>query len=299
MTGTKGMKSVEIAFKASGSAIAKETQNGFSLRILKNSSASVEITINAREKGILRNTIVLETGARATIYERTLGKSEGFESITNAVLQEGASMHFNFMQNLDFDSVYHCAKKATLAKNAKLVWNGAFFGGKTSVAAIESMLEGEGAHAENYNSFFGSGSQTFNITTNSVHVAPNTSGNVLSKGVLAGEAQAKQYGLIRIERKAAKTNCFLAAHALLLGKNAKAESFPSLEILSNDVQSRHAATADHLDEEKIFYLMTRGLNEKQAQATITEGFVGEVFQKSEGNAPKEWAETLEERMRYV
>ena len=113
------------------------------------------------------------------------------------------------------------------------------------------------------------------------------------------EAQATYRGLIHIGKNASKTRSFLNGHSLLLGQKAKANSIPSLEILSNDVQSRHGATVDHLDEEKIFYLNTRGYSRKQAEKTVVEGFVGEVFEKSEERVSKQWQDVLAGRLENV
>ena len=116
--------------------------------------------------------------------------------------------------------------------------------------------------------------------------------------MLAGEAQATYRGLIYIAKQARGTNCFLNGHALLLSEKAKANSVPSLEIHTNDVQSRHGATVDQIDSEKIFYLQTRGLSKKQATQTIVEGFVGEALEKS-NSALSGWREILSERMQNV
>ena len=272
-------------------------QNGFLIIIPENANAEITIESKAQEGVVgLHNIVVLEKGAKAKIYEKQEGKNVLQASATEVFLSRESELNFDFTQNLGLESVDFGIKRAELSENARLVWNTSFIGGKTSIATIDSKLLGQGAKAENYNSFFGLKNQVFDVSTNSFHFVPNTGGNLLSKGVLTGESQSTYRGLIYINAKAAKTNCFLNSHTLLLGEKAKANSIPSLEILANDVQSRHGATVDHLDEEKVFYLMTRGLNRKESEKTIVDGFMGEVFQKSNGFALKDWEKLLKERM---
>ncbi|HIH20716.1 TPA: SufD family Fe-S cluster assembly protein [Candidatus Micrarchaeota archaeon] len=274
-------------------------RDGFLVIVPENAKAEVEINIKA-EAGVagFHGIVILKEGAEAKVYEKLGGQGTLAASATEVFLGENSSLKYDFTENLDFESVNYSVKRASLEKDAKIVWNTSFLGAKASSAVVDCKLMAEGARAENYNSFFGMKNQVFDISTNSYHYAPNTSGNLLSRGVLTQESKGTYRGLIYINEKAGNTNCFLNGHALLVGEKAKANSVPSLEIHTNDVQSRHGATVDQIDSEKIFYLQTRGLSKKQATQTIVEGFVGEALEKSD-SALNGWRQIISEKMQDV
>jgi len=90
------------------------------------------------------------------------------------------------------------------------------------------------------------------------------------------QAQAKIIGTIKVLPGAEKTNSFLAERLLILSDKARAEAVPNLEIEADDVKCSHAATVGKIDEEQMFYLMSRGLPRAQAQDIIVEGFLQQV-----------------------
>ncbi len=272
-------------------------ENGFLVHAPAGSNGSAEITVEA-ENGIagLHSIVVLEENAKLEIYEKQEGKNAFQASATEVFAGKNSFLQYNYIQNTDLKGCNYCLKKTRLEENAHVIWNSALFGGNANIARIDCSLEGSGANAENYCGFAGGGNQVFDVSTNSYHHASDTKGNLLSKGILWGEAQSTQRGLIYIGKKASGTNCFLNGHALLLSDKAKANSIPSLEILTNDVQSRHGATVDHVDEEKMFYLQTRGLQRQKAAETLAKGFIGEALGKTNERILKEWDEIVSRKM---
>ncbi|MBD3273849.1 MAG: Fe-S cluster assembly protein SufD, partial [Candidatus Marinimicrobia bacterium] len=85
-------------------------------------------------------------------------------------------------------------------------------------------------------------------------------------------------GLIKIEKGAQQTDAELENKNMLLNEGARADSIPVLEILADDVKAGHGATVGRVDEDHLYYLMSRGLNRKQAERTIINGFFGSVIQ---------------------
>lgn len=83
----------------------------------------------------------------------------------------------------------------------------------------------------------------------------------------------KGKGTIVIAKNVAAINAFLSFKVLLLGKNARAEVEPELEIDSNDVKASHSASIGQIDEEQLFYLMSRGLNRQESVKMIIKAFL--------------------------
>ncbi|MBI4129898.1 SufD family Fe-S cluster assembly protein [Candidatus Roizmanbacteria bacterium] len=148
-------------------------------------------------------------------------------------------------------------------------------------------LIGEGAEANIVGIFIGRGNEVFTIHTIQHHKAPNTISDLLIKSVLRDKSKLYYDGLIRIDKKAQKSNAYQRNENLLMSGDAHVESKPELEILANDVRCTHGATMGMVDEEEIFYLMSRGINRKEAEQIIIEGFLQGVLDRIEDKKKKE------------
>jgi Fe-S cluster assembly scaffold protein SufB len=138
-------------------------------------------------------------------------------------------------------------------------------------------LVGEGAEAEIVGAFRGRNKDQIEIEIEVVHKAKNTSANTHIRGVVGDQARAMVVGTIRVLSGAQQTNSFLAEKLLILSERARAEAVPNLEIEANDVKCSHAATVGKIDEEQLFYLMSRGLRQADARDIIVEGFLAPVL----------------------
>lgn len=108
------------------------------------------------------------------------------------------------------------------------------------------------------------------------HVAKNTFGRVIIKGVAQNGARIKMDGMVKIEKGARLTNSFLEMRVLLLDKKSSAVAEPKLEIENNEVKASHAASVGKIDDDQIFYLKSRGIEEDEAKAIIVEGFLKDI-----------------------
>ena len=115
--------------------------------------------------------------------------------------------------------------------------------------------------------------------SNLIHTGKNTTGRVLSNGVLKDKSNSIFKGMIKISEFAKYCNSFLSEHAMLLSKDAKAKAIPGLEIETNEVKATHSASVSQIEEDKIFYLMSRGLSDEDAKKMIAFGFFEPVIQK--------------------
>jgi len=140
-------------------------------------------------------------------------------------------------------------------------------------------LNGEGSATNNYGIFFGNEKQQFDLVANSIHNAPNTTSDIFTKGALTDTSKCIYRGLVKIHQNAGGSNGYQKEDTLLLSPDAAADSIPNLEIDNSDVRCTHGATIGRIDREKMFYLMSRGLNEKQATRTYVRGFFEELILK--------------------
>ena len=122
-------------------------------------------------------------------------------------------------------------------------------------------------------------SQHHEIKTNINHLAENTKSYQLIKSVLNDSAKGIYQGKIYVDSKAQKTNGYQLSKALLLNENTEFDGKPELEIYADDVKCSHGATSGNLDEEAIFYLMSRGLSHQQSKELLINGFLLDAVEK--------------------
>jgi|TARA_B110000037_G_scaffold144752_1_gene163717 Fe-S cluster assembly protein SufD len=122
-------------------------------------------------------------------------------------------------------------------------------------------------------------SQHHEIKTNINHLAENTKSYQLIKSVLNDSAKGIYQGKIYVDAKAQKTNGYQLSKALLLNENTEFSGKPELEIYADDVKCSHGATSGNLDEDAIFYLMSRGLSHQQSKELLINGFLLDAVEK--------------------
>ena len=105
------------------------------------------------------------------------------------------------------------------------------------------------------------------------HAAPRTTSDLLFKGAVQDTAKSVYTGLIKIHNNAKGSVAYQTNRNLTLSHGAWAESVPNLEIETNDVKCSHASTVGPIDEDQLFYLMSRGMTEDEAMAMVVRGFV--------------------------
>jgi len=118
-----------------------------------------------------------------------------------------------------------------------------------------------------------------NLKTIQHHKNRDSISTNLIKTVLKGSSNFNFEGLIKIDKVADQTNAFLTQNTLNLSENSINHSVPSLEINASDVKASHAATTSFIDEKSLFYLTSRGVNQKEAENMIIKGFINSVVEK--------------------
>ncbi|MBI2070526.1 MAG: Fe-S cluster assembly protein SufD [Elusimicrobia bacterium] len=223
-----------------------------------------------------RNLILLGRGSRATLIEDWSGESSTTAltvGATEIYLEEDAELNYVVIQNLG-DSFHSFAYEAAhVAAGARLHLFHLETGGAARRLDIAADAAGPNAQSRITGAVLGHGRQNFDTVIIQRHQAPHTASDMLWKSALWGRSRSSFYGLIKIEQGANGTEAYQTANNLLLSQDAQAIPDPRLEILADDVRAKHAATVGHLDEEQKFYLMSRGLNERDAEHILTAGFM--------------------------
>ncbi len=273
--------------------------SGFYVYVPKNTQVTIPLVIKKKLQGnsFSKLIIVVDASSSLNVIEDLTSSHEKIicSESTEIFLKEDAELKFSSVQDLAENTVYLANKNAYCSQDSKIFWNIGFFGAGKVRSRINNFLEGDGSNCEDTELVFSDGEQMVDTFSSLVHRGKHTAGKVLSKSVLKDKSACVFKGMIKIDSNAKNANSFLAEHAMLLSKDARANAIPGLEIETNDVKATHAASVSQIDEEKIFYLMSRGLDEDTARKLIIFGFFDPLIMRISDTSIREKIVELIER----
>ncbi len=210
----------------------------------------------------------------------------------DVVAGEGARVTVSILQHLQGNAYFADFRYTRSARDARIQIAAATVGARK--AFIRNLLDIRGEGSENnYTELFQlMDSQVADVYAELNHAVPAAQGEMLSQAVLSDQARKVFEGMIRIRPGAQKSNAFQADHNLMLSSTARADSIPSLEIQADDVRATHSATVGKLDEEKIFYLQSRGLSVREARYLMALGYFGPTLSRMPSRLFRERVEAL-------
>lgn len=231
----------------------------------------------------IRNFVFLEDGADVKLIEHLYTKDQIFADVnivTEIFLNKRVKLDFINLNMLGDKINYHLIQRADLHTDAQLENTFISLGGSISKIDSETRLSGEQSNVSVSGIVLGDEKQKFDhhITVN--HASSNTKSRLDFRVALKDKANSAYTGNLEIAVNALGCDATQKNSNLLLSETAKAESIPELEILTNDVKKcSHGVTMGHLDEEQIYYLMSRGFSDKEAERIIIEGFIEPIILK--------------------
>lgn len=225
--------------------------------------------------------VVVGAHAKATVFHQTHSKENATENFVNSLteiyLEEGAKLDWIEIQDRSQKTYEIARRQMELERSAEANIVLAVQGGLLSKTDWETNLKGEGSHAQIVGLILADQKQQLEVFTNTRHLAPHTTADILFKAVAKDRAKTIFQGMIYIAKKAQQTVSYMANNNLILSENAHADSLPRLEIEADDVKASHGATIGQVDPEQLFYLRSKGLPKEAAEKLLVEGFVEEVL----------------------
>ena len=234
--------------------------------------------INAENMGQFERTLIIcAPGSYVHYVEGCTAPTYSTNSLHSAVVeiivQEGARCRYTTIQNWS-KNVYNLVTKRAMAyKNATMEWVDGNLGSKVTMKYPAVWLMDEGARGEILSVAFASDGQHQDAGGKVVHVAPNTSSQIISKSISKGNGRSSYRGLVKVHKGAENVKSNVVCDALLLDETSKTDTYPYIEIEEERVSVGHEATVSKVAEEQIFYLMSRGLTEDEAMSMIVNGFI--------------------------
>ena len=228
--------------------------------------------------------IYLEEGASLNYLQETLSPfDQKNPSLTgeNLEIYVGQNARLNITELQTYgDNVWSFGhKKALVERDGYLEWEIGALGSALSKHFVSVDLVGQGAEARVSGLLFAEHDQHLSYNTLQRHLAPRTTSDLLFKAVLKGSSRSVWRGMIYVAPGARHVDGYQANRNLILDPAARSDSIPGLEILNNDVRCTHGSTVGKIDQEQLFYLLSRGIPQKEAEQLIIQGFFQDILSR--------------------
>ncbi len=234
--------------------------------------------INTQNMGQFERTlIIVDEGAYVHYVEGCTAPIYSSDSLHSAVVEiivrAGGRCRYTTIQNWS-NNVYNLVTKRAVAyRNATMEWVDGNLGSRLTMKYPAVILMEEGAHGEVLSIAFAGEGQHQDAGAKITHLAPNTTSQIISKSISKDGGRASYRGLLKIAEGADNSKSNVVCDALLLDDRSRSDTYPTIEVDAKQVTMGHEASVSRIGEDQLFYLMSRGLSEDEANALIVNGFL--------------------------
>lgn len=230
----------------------------------------------------LRNVIVMADNSQATVIEHYIGLTDNVSLtnvVTEAVLATNAELnHYKLQQ--ESSNAFHIATLAA-KQGSKSQWktNNISLGAKLARNDVHSQLLGQQSHVVMDGLYLANNEQHIDNHTRIDHTVANTTSEELYKGVLDDKSHAVFNGKVIVHKDAQKTDANQQNQNLLISRGCEIDTKPEMEIYADDVKCAHGSTVGQINEDHLFFLRARGLDEVSARSLLTYAFAVDVLNR--------------------
>ena len=239
--------------------------------------------INNEKSGQFERTlIIVDEGADVHYVEGCTAPTYSKESLHAAVVEifvlKDGKCRYSTVQNWSTNIVNLVTKRAICYENASMDWIDGNVGSQTNMKYPACILAGEGAKGTCISIAVAGKNQIQDAGARMIHLASNTSSTIISKSIVKNGGVANYRGTVRHHKNAKNCRSHVECDTLILDKKSRSDTIPNNEVKNNTSYIEHEATVSKISEEQLFYLMSRGISEKDATQMIIMGFI-EPFSK--------------------
>jgi Fe-S cluster assembly protein SufB len=234
--------------------------------------------INAENMGQFERTLIIcDEGSHVHYIEGCTAPVYSSDSLHSAVVEiivkKGARCRYTTIQNWS-NNVYNLVTKRTAAyQDATMEWIDCNIGSKLTMKYPAVYMLEPGAKGEILSVAFAGDGQHQDAGGKVVHCAPHTTSRITSKSISKGTGRATYRGLLKVYDGCHGSKSNVECDALLINENSRTDTYPYIEVDEQDVSIGHEARVSKVNDEQIFYLMSRGLSEDQALMMVVSGFI--------------------------
>ena len=283
------------------------SSGGYSLKVSDNYKVNKPLVIyNYFSKNLEniiinnRNSIKINKGSKLTMIEYTIDNSQDSfirNTQDNVLIDDNADLKSIFIQKSKSSGHFYRYTHVSLEDNSNYQNFTLTSGLKFNKSEIEINLNKDNGNCSVLSALNISGHEHQEIKTRINHYAPNCESYQKIKNVVHENGKGVYQGKIFVKNIAQKTNAYQLSKALILNNSAEFDAKPELEIYADDVKCSHGSTSGSIDKDAIHYLMTRGIDEKQAKQLLINGFLKDILENVSNAQIREFLEnTLEEQI---
>jgi len=227
--------------------------------------------------------IILEAGSEAHYIEGCSAPKYDKNSLhawgVEILVSEGAQMRYSSVENWSLDTYNLNTKRAIVEKNGHISWVWGNMGSNTTMLYPCSILKGENASAEHLGIAFANTWQNQDTWAKVIHIGANTTSNIVSKSLSKWGGISTYRGLVDIKPQAVGSVSKIECDGLLLDSDSKSYALPLIKVNNTSSTVAHEASAGKINEQDLYYLQSRGLDEGQATSLLVNGFVSPILKE--------------------
>ncbi len=240
--------------------------------------------INAINMGQFERTlIIVDEGAEAHYVEGCTAPVYSADSLHAAVVEvvvkKGARFRYSTIQNWSNDVYNLVTKRARVEEDGIMEWVDGNLGSKLTMKYPACYLVGDRAHGEVLSIAYAAENQHQDAGAKMIHVAPNTTSKIISKSISLRGGRSSYRGMISVSPSATDSKSRVECDALILDSESRTDTYPVMRIDNPTANIEHEATVSKVGEEKIYYLMSRGLTEEEAMGMVVSGFIEPIVKE--------------------
>ncbi len=240
--------------------------------------------MNAPGQGQFEHTlIIIEDEAQAHYIEGCSAPKYGENALHAGCVEiyvgKNAKMRYSSVENWSKDTYNLNTKRAIVSDNSIMEWVGGNMGSGVTMLYPCTILRGKGAHADHLGIAFANQDQLQDTGAKVICAADYTSCNVVMKSLSKNGGISVYRGLVKVLPALKNVKCRIECDALILDEFSRSDTVPDMQILSDDVSIAHEARAGKINEDDLFYLMSKGIDEEAALAMIVNGFIDPIVRE--------------------
>ena len=239
-----------------------------------------------------RTMIIVDEDSHVHYMEGCTATYHTTDSLHAAVVEiyvgKNSSCRYTTIQNWA-DNVYNLVtKRSIIEENGVMQWIDGNIGSKINIKYPSCILKGKGSKGDCISIAVATKDQFQDAGAKMIHLAPDTTSKIISKSISANGGTSNYRGTVHIAKDANNSKSIVKCDTIILDEKSKSDTIPKNIVENSTSYLEHEATVSKLDEEKLFYLMSRGLNEDKAKELLIIGFIDEFRE----NLPMEYAVEL-------
>lgn len=223
--------------------------------------------------------VVAEDNSSVTYVENYVSTVEAkgvFNIVAEVIANANAKVQYGAVDTLAKGITTYVNRRGVAGRDARIEWALGLMNDGNTISENVTNLIGDGSFGDSKTVVVGRGEQTQNFTTSIIHYGKNSEGYILKHGVMKDAATSIFNGIGKIEHGASKSNAEQESRVLMLSEKARGDANPILLIDEDDVTAGHAASVGRVDPLQLYYLMSRGISQKEAERLVIHGFLAPV-----------------------